>query len=340
MSITQWPIQAPYPALRHRRLRQAAWVRDLVAESRLSAHDLIWPLFVVEGNNQEQPIEALPGVHRLSIDVMLRRAEEAHRLGIQMVALFPVIDPSLKTPDGREAVRDGNLVCRAIAALKQNFPDLGVMADAALDPFTSHGHDGVLASDGRILNDKTVQILQRQALLQAVAGADVISPSDSMDGRIGAIRQVLEQKGLTDKIILSYAVKYASSFYGPFREAVGSSANLGKAGKHTYQMDFRNGDEALREVAADLAEGADLVMVKPGMAYLDIVHRVKSAFAVPVFVYQVSGEYTMLKLAGQAGYLDYERVMRESLMAFRRAGADAIISYAALEVAKQLQEEA
>lgn len=334
--MTSWPVLAPFPLLRHRRLRQAPWIRDLVAESRLSPQDLIWPIFVIEGKGQELPIASLPGVNRLSIDVMLKRVEEAQRLGITMVALFPVVDLALKTPDGREALRPDNLICRAIKAIKEKFPNIGIMADAALDPFTSHGHDGVMNEEGAILNDATVKILQQQARLQAEAGADVISPSDSMDGRIGAIRQTLENAGLTDKIILSYAVKYASSYYGPFREAVGSSASLGKAGKHTYQMDFRNGNEALREVAADLAEGADIVMVKPGMAYLDIVQRVKSAFAVPVFAYQVSGEYAMMKTAGQAGYLDYDQVMLESLMGFRRAGADAIVSYAAVEIAKRL----
>ncbi|MDI9350332.1 MAG: porphobilinogen synthase [Candidatus Symbiobacter sp.] len=338
MSLTAWPVQAPYPMMRHRRLRQAIWIRDLVAQSHLSPQNLIWPVFVVEGNRQEQPVVSLPGINRMSIDVLLKRAEEAHQLGINLIALFPVIDLALKTPDGREALRPDNLVCRAIQALKQNLPGLGVMADAALDPFTSHGHDGVLHEDGRILNDETVQILQQQALLQAQAGADVISPSDSMDGRIGAIRQILEEHGLTDKIILSYAVKYASGFFGPFRDAVGSSVSLGKAGKHTYQLDFRNSDEALREVAADLSEGADIVMVKPGMPYLDIVHRVKSAFGVPTFAYQVSGEYAMMKTAGLAGYLDYDMVMMESLMSFRRAGADAILTYAAVEIAKRLQK--
>ena len=340
MTITQWPIQSSYPHLRHRRLRQAAWIRDLVAETRLAPQDLIWPIFVVEGNKQDQPIASLPGVSRFSLDVMLTRAEEAQKLGINMIALFPVIDLALKTPDGREALREDNLVCRAIKALKKNFPTLGIMSDAALDPYTSHGHDGVLDQNGCIVNDETVKILQQQALLHAAAGADVISPSDCMDGRIGAIRQMLESHGHIDTIILSYAVKYASSFYGPFREAVGSAGALGKAGKHTYQMDFRNSNEALREVASDLAEGADIVMIKPGLAYLDIIQRVKSAFDVPVFAYQVSGEYAMMKTAGQAGYLNYDQIMLESLMAFRRAGADAIVTYAAVEIAKRLRTAA
>jgi porphobilinogen synthase len=312
------------------------WSRALVAESALKPTDLIWPLFVIEGSGRREPVKTMPGVDRLSIDVALDAVAEAAALGIPAVALFPVVAPETKTADGRKAVNPDNLVCRAVRAIKRALPDLGVMCDVALDPFTTHGHDG-LVIDGRIDNDESVAVLVQQALVQAQAGCDVIAPSDMMDGRVGAIRDALDGAQLIDVLIMSYAAKYASAFYGPFREALGSGTDLGKSGKATYQMDPANGDEALREVAADLAEGADMVMVKPGMPYLDIVRRVKEAFAVPTFAYQVSGEYAMLTVAGQAGCLDGDRAMFESLMAFKRAGADGVLTYAAVEIAKRLK---
>ncbi len=320
---------------RMRRNRTDAWVRNMVAENRLSAADLIWPLFVIEGNNQCDPIKSMPGVDRLSIDLVVKAVQEAKDHGILAIALFPVTPPNLKTPDGAEACNPGNLICRTIRAIKDSVPDIGIIADVALDPYTSHGHDGLLSAEGKILNDETIEVLCKQALVQAQAGADVIAPSDMMDGRIGAIRDVLDAHGFQDVKIMSYAAKYASAFYGPFRDAVGSGGVL-KGDKKTYQMDPANSDEALREVALDLDEGADMVMVKPGMPYLDIIYRVKSEFCVPTFAYNVSGEYAMIRFAAENGALDYNKALMEMLLAFKRAGADGILTYAALDAAKLL----
>jgi porphobilinogen synthase len=312
------------------------WSRELVAETALKPADLIWPIFVIEGSGKRQPVKTMPGVDRLSIDVAIDEVAKAAGLGIPLVALFPVVPAERKTADGREAVNPENLVCRAVRAIKRALPEIGIMCDVALDPFTTHGHDGLLIDD-RIANDETVAVLVKQALVQVEAGCDVTAPSDMMDGRIGAIRRALDAANHPDALILSYAAKYASAFYGPFRDALGSGGDLGKHGKATYQMDPANSDEALREVAADLAEGADMVMVKPGMPYLDVLRRVKDAFAVPTFAYQVSGEYAMLKAAGQAGYLDGDRAMLESLVGFKRAGADGVLTYAAVDIAKRLK---
>jgi porphobilinogen synthase len=325
-----------YPRTRKRRNRTDAWTRRLVAEHRLSVDDLIWPVFLREGRKKRTPIAAMPGVFRYSIDELVKEAGTAKRLGIPALALFPRIDPKRKTPKGDEATNPDNLICRAVTALKAKHPDLGIICDAALDPFTSHGQDGILRN-GRILNDETVEVLCRQAVVQAQAGCDVIAPSDMMDGRIGAIRDALDGAGFQDVRILAYAAKYASAFYGPFREAVGSAKALGAADKRTYQMDPANTDEALHEVALDIAEGADMVMVKPGLPYLDIVRRVKDTFAVPTFVYQVSGEYAMLKAAAAKGWLDYDRALMETLIGCKRAGADAILTYAAPEAAKLIE---
>jgi len=330
-------MPAPYPASRPRRLRRDAFSRNLVREHALSVNDLILPVFVHEGVDQITPIASMPGVARLSLDHLLRTAEECLRLGVPVIALFPVIASALKTPDGAEATNPEGLVPRVVRALKSRFPELGVLTDVALDPFTSHGQDGVLDETGYILNDPTVEILARQALVQAEAGVDIVAPSDMMDGRIGAIRSALEAGGHIHTKIMAYSAKYASAFYGPFRDAVGSAANLGQADKKTYQMDPGNSDEALREVALDIAEGADMVMVKPGMPYLDIVRRVKDEFRVPTFAYQVSGEYAMLKAAAANGWLDHDKVMMESLLAFKRAGADGILTYFALDAARLLK---
>ena len=324
-----------YPTVRMRRNRKNAWARRLVAENGLSVDDLIWPVFVHDGDEREIPVPSLPGVSRFSIPGLVEAVGKAIGLGIPLVAIFPAIDPPLKTPDGKEAVNPGNLVCRAVRAVKVAHPDTGVMCDVALDPFTSHGHDGLLR-DGRIVNDETVAVLCRQALVQAAAGCDVIAPSDMMDGRVGAIRLALDGAGYEEVQILAYAAKYASALYGPFRDAVGSAPNLGEGDKKTYQMDPANSDEALREVALDLAEGADMVMVKPGLFYLDIVRRVKTAFGVPTFAYQVSGEYAMIKAAAERGWLEGDRVMYEAMIAFKRAGADAILTYAAVDMARLL----
>jgi porphobilinogen synthase len=329
-------IQAPYPLSRPRRLRRDAFTRNLVRENALSPHDLIYPVFVLEGSGQRQDVQSMPGVQRLSVDLLLPVAEQCVKLGIPVMALFPVIDASLKTPDGQEAWNDQGLVPRCVRALKKHFPDLGLMTDVALDPFTSHGQDGLLDDSNYILNDATVKLLVKQALVQAEAGVDIVAPSDMMDGRIGAIRTALEAQGHIHTRIMAYSAKYASAFYGPFRDAVGSAANLGKANKKVYQMDPGNSDEALREVALDIAEGADMVMVKPGMPYLDIVRRVKDEFKVPTFAYQVSGEYAMLKAAAINGWLDHDAVMMESLLAFKRAGADGVLSYFAIDAAKAL----
>ncbi|MGQ0708839.1 MAG: porphobilinogen synthase [Rhodoferax sp.] len=330
---------APFPLGRPRRLRRDAFTRNLVREHALSAHDLILPVFVTEGQNQRVPIASMPGVERLSLDLLLPVAEDCVRLGIPVLALFPVIEQSLKTPDGQEALNPEGLVPRVVRALKKEFPSLGVMTDVALDPFTSHGQDGLLDQTGYILNDATVAQLVGQALTQAEAGVDMVAPSDMMDGRIGAIRQALEAQGHIHTRIMAYSAKYASSFYGPFRDAVGSAGNLGKSDKKVYQMDPANTDEALREVAMDIAEGADMVMVKPGMPYLDVVRRVKEEFKVPTFAYQVSGEYAMLKAAAANGWLDHDAVMMESLLAFKRAGADGVLSYFARDAALLLQKQ-
>jgi porphobilinogen synthase len=328
---------APFPSARPRRLRRDAFTRDLVREHRLSPADFIYPVFVLDGANRREPVKSMPGVERLSLDLLLPVAEDCVTLGIPYMALFPVIDQSLKTPDGQEAMNPEGLVPRVVRALKKEFPGLGVMTDVALDPYTSHGQDGVLDEHNYILNDPTVKILVQQALTQAAAGVDMVAPSDMMDGRIGAIRQALEAAGQVHTRIMAYSAKYASAFYGPFRDAVGSAANLGKADKKVYQMDPGNSDEALREVALDIAEGADMVMVKPGMPYLDIVRRVKDEFHMPTFAYQVSGEYAMLKAAAQNGWLDHDAVMLESLMAFKRAGCDGILTYFARDAARLLR---
>jgi porphobilinogen synthase len=330
-------LHAPYPLGRPRRLRRDEFTRNLVRENNLTAHDLIYPVFLLEGRQRREPVTSMPGVERLSLDLLLPVAGQCVEYGIPVMALFPVIDPALKTPDGREAWNPEGLVPRAVRELKQRFPGLGVMTDVALDPFTSHGQDGLLDETGYIINDDTVQVLVRQALTQAEAGVDMVAPSDMMDGRIGAIRSALEERGLVHTRIMAYSAKYASAFYGPFRDAVGSAANLGKSDKKVYQMDPGNTDEALREVAMDIAEGADMVMVKPGMPYLDVVRRVKDEFGIPTFAYQVSGEYAMLKAAAQNGWLDHDAVMMESLLAFKRAGADGVLTYFALDAAKRLR---
>ena len=330
-------MSAPFPAQRPRRLRRDAATRALVREHRLAPQDLILPVFVLDGDDCVQDVASMPGVQRRSVDRLFAVAEECLRVGVPVMALFPVIDPALKTPDGREATNPAGLVPRAVSQLKARFPDLALLTDVALDPFTSHGQDGLLDDTGYILNDATVEVLVRQALVQAEAGVDIVAPSDMMDGRIGAIRQALEGAGRIHTRIMAYSAKYASAFYGPFRDAVGSAGNLGQADKKVYQMDPGNSDEALREVGLDIAEGADMVMVKPGMPYLDIVRRVKDTFRVPTFAYQVSGEYAMLKAAAANGWLDHDAVMMESLLAFKRAGADGVQSYFALDAARKLQ---
>jgi porphobilinogen synthase len=330
-------FHAPYPHGRPRRLRRDEFTRNLVREHAVTPHDLIYPVFVLDGQKQRQAVASMPGVERVSLDLLLPVAEQCMELGVPALALFPVIDPSLKTPDGREAWNPRGLVPRVVQALKKEFPELGVMTDVALDPFTSHGQDGLLDETGYILNDETIEVLVKQALTQAQAGVDIVAPSDMMDGRIGAIRSALEANRHIHTRIMAYSAKYASAFYGPFRDAVGSAANLGKSNKKVYQMDPGNTDEALREVAMDLAEGADMVMVKPGMPYLDIVRRVKDEFRVPTFAYQVSGEYAMLKAAAANGWLDHDLVMMESLLAFKRAGADGVLTYFALDAARRLR---
>jgi porphobilinogen synthase len=331
------PTPPPFPSSRPRRLRRDEFTRALVREHRLHASDLILPVFVLAGRGITQDVASMPGVQRVTLDRLLPVAEDCVKWGIPAMALFPVIDPALKTPDGREALNPEGLVPTVVRELKQRFPELGLMTDVALDPFTSHGQDGLLDPTGYILNDETVAVLTAQALAQAQAGVDIVAPSDMMDGRIGAIRQALEADGHIHTRIMAYSAKYASAFYGPFRDAVGSAANLGKSDKKAYQMDPGNSDEALREVALDLAEGADMVMVKPGMPYLDIVRRVKEEFRVPTFAYQVSGEYAMLKAAAANGWLAHDAVMLESLLAFKRAGADGVLTYFALDAARALQ---
>ncbi len=326
-----------FPAHRPRRMRRDDWSRRLMQENHLSTDDLIYPVFLLEGTNQSQVVASMPGINRVSLDLLFNVAEECVALGIPLMALFPVIDASLKTPDGKEAFNPNGLVPNAVRELKKRFPNLGIMTDVALDPYTSHGQDGVLDEQGRILNDETTAILVQQAVAQSQAGVDIVAPSDMMDGRIGKIREALEQKSLIHTRIMAYSAKYASAFYGPFRDAVGSAKNLGKADKKTYQMDCGNTDEALREVALDISEGADMVMVKPGMPYLDIVRRVRDEFNYPTYAYQVSGEYAMLKAAALNGWLDHDAVMMESLLAFKRAGADGVLTYFALEAARLIK---
>jgi porphobilinogen synthase len=323
-------------ATRPRRNRKAEWTRRLVAENVLTADDLIWPLFLVDGTNTRTPVASMPGVERLSVDQAVRDAERAAKLAIPCLALFPYTDPQRRDAEGTEALNPDNLVCRAIRAIKKEVPHVGILCDVALDPYTSHGHDGLLRG-GTIVNDETVEVLVRQALVEAEAGCDIIAPSDMMDGRVGAIRAALDQADFTDVSIMAYAAKYASAFYGPFRDAVGSSTTL-TGDKRTYQMDPANTDEALREVELDLAEGADMVMVKPGMPYLDILRRVSDTFAVPTFAYQVSGEYSMITAAAQNGWLDGDKAMMESLIAFKRAGACGVLSYFAPAVAEKLKK--
>ena len=326
----------PFPFNRPRRLRRDGFSRNLVRESRLSPHDFIYPVFVHEGTNRREPVPSMPGVERLSLDLLLKTAEECVALDIPVLALFPAIDAALKTPHGKEATNPDGLIPRVVRALKKEFPQLGVMTDVALDPYTSHGQDGVLDETGYIINDETVEILVQQALAHAHAGVDIVAPSDMMDGRIGAVRRALEAQHLIHTRIMAYSAKYASSFYGPFRDAVGTRGALGKADKNVYQMDPGNSDEALREVALDIAEGADMVMVKPGMPYLDVLRRVKDEFRMPTFAYQVSGEYAMLKAAAANGWLDHDAVMMEALLAFKRAGADGILTYFSLDAARLL----
>lgn len=332
-------ITADFPASRPRRNRRDDFSRRLVRENILSVNDLIYPVFVKEGNNLHEPVLSMPGIVRYSPDSILPVAEECVRLGIPVLALFPSIEPSLKTPDGIEATNPEGLIPRVVASLKKEFPELGILCDVALDPYTSHGQDGLIDDSGYVLNEPTVEILVRQALVQAEAGADYVAPSDMMDGRIGAIRQALEAHNFIYTRIMAYSAKYASAFYGPFRDAVGSASNLGKSDKMTYQVDPANRNEALREVAADIREGADLVMVKPGMPYLDIVRDVKEMFRMPTYAYQVSGEYAMIKAASINGWLDHDKVMMESLLCFKRAGADGILTYFAIEAAKILQQQ-
>ena len=326
-----------YPAYRPRRMRRDDWSRRLIQENRLTSDDFIYPVFLLPGKNQTQSVASMPGIERMSLDHLFAVAEECLTLGIPAMALFPVIETSQKSNDGAEAFNPNGLVPTAVAELKKRFPELGIMTDIALDPYTSHGQDGILDDHQRILNDETIAILVKQALCHAAAGVDIVAPSDMMDGRIGQIRAALENHHFIHTRIMAYSAKYASAFYGPFRDAVGSAGNLGKADKKTYQMDPANGDEAIREVGLDISEGADLVMVKPGMPYLDIVQRVKETFGYPTYVYQVSGEYAMLKAAAKNGWLDHDAVMMESLLAFKRAGADGILSYFALEASRLLK---
>lgn len=323
--------------VRPRRNRKAEWARRMVRENVLTTDDLIWPLFLIDGNNKREQVASMPGVERLSVDQAVREAERAMKLTIPCIALFPYTEPSLRDEEGSEATNPNNLVCQAVRAIKKEFPEIGVLCDVALDPFTSHGHDGLI-SDGKILNDETVAVLVRQALVQAEAGCDIIAPSDMMDGRVAAIREALDRSSLLDVQIMAYAAKYASAFYGPFRDAIGSAKTL-TGDKRTYQMDSANTDEALREVELDIAEGADMVMVKPGMPYLDVVRRVKDTFAMPTFAYQVSGEYAMIAAAANNGWLDGERAMMESLLAFKRAGADGVLSYFAPKAAEKLRTQ-
>lgn len=337
--MTSFLPQADFPAARPRRNRRDDFTRRLVREHVLTVDDFIYPVFITEGKGIVQPVPSMPGVSRYSIDTLLPVAEECVSLGIPVMALFPVIDGSLKTPDGIEATNPDGLVPRAVKELKSRFPELGVLTDVALDPYTIHGQDGVIDESGYVLNEPTVEILVKQALAQAGAGVDIVAPSDMMDGRVGALRQALEAGGHIYTRIMAYSAKYASAFYGPFRDAVGSATNLGRSNKATYQMDPANRAEALREVAADIREGADMVMVKPGMPYLDVLRDVKQAFGMPTFAYQVSGEYAMIKAAAANGWLEHDKVMLESLLGFKRAGADGILTYFAIEAAKLLRQQ-
>jgi porphobilinogen synthase len=323
-----------FPFIRMRRMRRDGFSRDLMRENTITASDLIYPVFILDGKNKREPVASMPGVERVSVDLLLPIAEDCVKLGIPVLALFPVIDPLLKTPDGIEATNPEGLVPRAVRELKARFPELGILTDVALDPYTSHGQDGVLDTHGYVLNDETTPLLVRQSLVQASAGVDIVAPSDMMDGRIGAIRAALENEHHIHTRIMAYSAKYASAFYGPFRDAVGSAANLGKGSKATYQMDPGNSDEALREVALDIAEGADMVMVKPGMPYLDIVRRVKDEFNMPTFAYQVSGEYAMIKAAAQNGWVDHDKTMMEAMLCFKRAGANGVLTYFARDIAR------
>ena len=332
-------ILGNYPAVRMRRMRRDDFSRRLMRECRVTTDDLIYPVFVLDGKDRAEPVASMPGVERVSLDRLLPIAEECVRLQIPVIALFPVIEQSLKSADGREATNPDGIVPRIASQLKQRFPELGVLSDVALDPYTTHGQDGVVNSDGYVLNDETIEILKQQALLQAQAGVDIVAPSDMMDGRIGAIRSALEENGAIYTRIMAYSAKYASAFFAPFRDAVGSSSNLGASNKMNYQMDPANTDEALWEVGLDLAEGADMVMVKPGMPYLDIVRRVKDTYKAPTFVYQVSGEYSMLKAAAANGWLDEKKVVLESMLSFKRAGADGILTYFGMQVARWLRDE-
>jgi porphobilinogen synthase len=333
-------ILGRFPSVRMRRMRRDDFSRRLMREHRLTVDDLIYPVFLLDGQNRTEAVTSMPGVERLSLDRLLPVAEECLALGVPVLALFPVIAQELKTADGREAVNDDGLVPRAVRELKKRFPELGLLTDVALDPYTTHGQDGLIDDTGYVLNDETVEVLARQAVLQAGAGVDIVAPSDMMDGRIQAIRDALEAKRLVHTRIMAYSAKYASAFYGPFRDAVGSKANLGKGSKTVYQMDPANSDEALWEVGLDLQEGADMVMVKPGMPYLDIVRRVKDHYRAPTYVYQVSGEYAMLKAAAQNGWLDERKTVMESLLAFKRAGADGVLSYFSLQAARWLRDGA
>ena len=323
-----------FPSIRMRRMRRDGFSRDLMRENIITPADLIYPVFILDGNNRREAVPSMPGVERVSVDLLLPIAEDCVKLGIPVLALFPVIDPSLKTPDGIEATNPEGLVPRAVRELKARFPELGILTDVALDPYTSHGQDGVLDANGYVLNDETTPLLVKQALAQAAAGVDIVAPSDMMDGRIGAIRAALEHEHHIHTRIMAYSAKYASAFYGPFRDAVGSAANLGKGSKATYQMDPGNSDEALREVALDIAEGADMVMVKPGMPYLDIVRRVKDEFKMPTFAYQVSGEYAMIKAAAQNGWVDHDKTMMEAMLCFKRAGANGVLTYFSRDIAR------
>jgi len=336
--MTAFLPQADFPAARPRRNRHDDFTRRLVREHTLTTDDLIYPVFIVEGTGVHQPVPSMPGVERLSIDALLPVAEQCLELGIPVLSLFPAIESHLKTPDGIEAANPDGLMPRAVRELKTRFPELGILTDVALDPYTSHGQDGIIDDTGYVLNEPTVEVLVRQALVQAQAGVDIVAPSDMMDGRVGALRRALDANGFIHTRIMAYSAKYASAFYGPFRDAVGSAANLGKSNKATYQMDPANRAEALREVAADIREGADMVMVKPGMPYLDVLRDVKQAFGMPTFAYQVSGEYAMIKAASANGWLDHDKVMMESLLAFKRAGGDGILTYFAIEAAKLLRQ--
>jgi porphobilinogen synthase len=323
-----------FPSIRMRRMRRDGFSRDLMRENIITPSDLIYPVFILDGKNRREAVPSMPGVERVSVDLLLPIAEDCVKLGIPVLALFPVIDPSLKTPDGIEATNPEGLVPRAVRELKARFPELGILTDVALDPYTSHGQDGVLDANGYVLNDETTPLLVKQSLVQAAAGVDILAPSDMMDGRIGAIRAALEHEHHIHTRIMAYSAKYASAFYGPFRDAVGSAANLGKGSKATYQMDPGNSDEALREVALDIAEGADMVMVKPGMPYLDIVRRVKDEFKMPTFAYQVSGEYAMIKAAAQNGWVDHDKTMMEAMLCFKRAGANGVLTYFSRDIAR------